>query len=284
MSSKQIGILVFVLIMLVLLYNTLFIVRETQNAVILELGRPKKEIRSSGLYCKVPFLQNVVFFDNRILTYDTRPAEALTSDKKTIVLDNYASWRITNPLLFYQTLRTVHAAQTRLDDVIYSQLRIAVGSHSLTDVITTQRTEIMDTVTRSANTALQDFGVSIIDVRIKRTDFPKENQAAIFRRMRSERERQAQQYRSEGQEEALRIRSTTDKERAIILANANSTATILRGEAEAESAAIYAKAFSQDPSFFAFKRSLDAYQEAFAQNTTFILKTNNPFLQYLNVK
>lgn len=272
---------ILVLVLLFIVYNAVFVVDEKEKAVIVQLGEAVKVIEKPGIYFKIPFIQSPILFDSRILTYDTRPAEALTSDKKTIVLDNYACWKIENPLLFYQTLRTKASAQARLDDVIYSQLRIAVGSHTLTEIVTASRTEIMDTVTQKAAHALKDFGVSIVDVRIKKADLPTENQVAIFERMRSERQRQARQYRSEGEEEAIRIRSTTDKEQSILLANANSTSIVLKGEAEAEAAKIYAVAYSKEPTFFSFIRSLDAYKKSFNENTTMILTPDMPFLRFL---
>lgn len=268
------------LLIVFLLYNIIFVVNEKEKAVIVQLGEAVKVIDKPGLYFKMPFIQSPIFFDSRILTYDTRPAEALTSDKKTIVLDNYACWKIEDPLLFYQTLRTRMNAQARLDDVIYSQLRIAVGSHTLTEIVTASRTEIMDAVTKKAATALKDFGVAIVDVRIKKADLPTENQVAIFERMRSERQRQARQYRSEGEEEAIRIRSTTDKEQSIILANARGTSTVLEGEAEAEVAKIYAVAYSKDPSLFSFIRSMNAYKNSFNENTSMVLTPESPFLRF----
>lgn len=280
MSSIK-PIYIALLIIVVVGYNAVFVVNEREKAVIVQLGEAVKVIEKPGLYFKIPFIQSPILFDARILTYDTRPAEALTSDKKTIVLDNYACWKIEDPLLFYQTLRTRINAQARLDDVIYSQLRIAVGSHSLTEIVTASRTEIMDTVTEKAAHALKDFGVAIVDVRVKRADLPQENQVAIFERMRSERKRQARQYRSEGEEEAIKIRSMTDKEQSIILANANSKSTVLQGEADAEAAKIYATAYAKDPTFFSFIRSLDAYKASFDENTTMIVTPDMPFLRFL---
>ncbi len=266
----------------IVLPQSMFIVNQTQQALVIQLGQPLDEVYRPGLHFKLPFIQNVVYFDARILDYDARPAEALTSDLKTIVLDNYARWRIAEPLLFYRTMRTELNAQTRLDAVIYSQIRAHVGRHTLTEVVADQRTEIMDSVTTRASEQMKEFGIDIVDVRIKRTDLPAENQRAIFDRMRAERERQATQYRSEGAEQATKIRSGADKERALILAEANKKAEVLRGEGDAEAARIYAEAFSRSPDFFSFQRGLEALRKSFSENTRMVLTPDSPLMQPIN--
>ena len=215
------------------------------------------------------------------LGFQIRPAEALTSDLKTIVLDNYARWKIVDPLLFYRTVRTIPNAQAKLDAVVYSQMRAHVGRHTLTEVVADERTPIMDSVTRQASAQMKEFGIEVVDARIKRTDLPAENQRAIFERMRAERERQATQYRSEGVEEATKIRSGADKERALILADANKQAQVLRGEGDAEAARIFAEAFSRSPEFFEFQRGLEAARKALGDNTRVILTPDSPLLQSL---
>ncbi|MBP3731186.1 MAG: protease modulator HflC [Mailhella sp.] len=264
-----------------LLQQALFIVNQTEQALVIQLGHPLSTIYKPGLHIKVPFVQNVVYFEARILDYDARPAEALTSDLKSIVLDNYARWKIVDPLQFYRTMRTEANAQARLDAVIYSQIRAHVGRHTLTQVVADERTSIMESVTAKASDQMSEFGIEIVDVRIKRTDLPAENQRAIFDRMRAERERQATQYRSEGSEESTKIRSGAEKERAVILAEARKKAEVLRGQGEAEATRIYAEAFSKAPEFFAFQRGLEALKKSLGENTRMVLTPDSPLIQPL---
>lgn len=276
---KPVILAIFLIAAAILLQESLFIVDQTQQALVIQLGDPQDKVYRPGLHFKLPFIQNVVYFDARILDYDARPAEALTSDLKTIVLDNYARWRIEDPLQFYRTMRTELNAQARLDAVIYSQIRAHVGRRTLTEVVADQRTEIMDSVTARASEQMKEFGIGIVDVRIKRTDLPSENQRAIFDRMRAERERQATQYRSEGAEQSTKIRSGAEKERAVILAEAKKKAAVLRGEGDAEAARIYAEAFSKSPDFFTFQRGLEALRKSLGNNTRMVLTPDSPLLQ-----
>lgn len=276
--SLLIGILI---VALVLASQCIFIVHQTEKALVIQLGDPVDKIFGPGLHFKLPFIQNVVTFDGRILDYDARAAEALTSDKKTIVLDNYARWRIVNPLEFYRTVRTIPGAQARLDDVVYSQLRAQVGRHTLTEVVSSRRSGIMADVTRRTSDIMKEYGIEVVDVRIKRTDLPAENQRAIFGRMRAERERQAKQYRSEGVEEFTKLRSQADKERAVILAEANRRASILRGEGDASAAGIFAQAFSRAPDFYEFQRGLEALKKGLKDNSRVVITNDDPFLRPL---
>ena len=279
MERRTITVLIALAALLVVGSQCLFSVHQTQKAIVLQLGEPVGGVVTPGLHFKLPFVQNVVYFDARILDYDARSAEALTSDKKAIVLDNYARWRITDPLTFYRTVRTIPGAQARLDDTVYSQLRVFVGRNTLTEVVSSKRAEIMGAVTARTSELLREYGMEIIDVRIKRTDLPTENQRAIFGRMRAERERQAKQYRSEGQEESTKIRSAADRERTVLMAEANRKAEMLRGEGDADAARIFSEALSQSPEFYDFQRSLDAYRKVFRDNTRIILTPGDPFLK-----
>lgn len=266
---------------LILLAQTFYTVHQTQQALVFQLGKPVDAVRGPGIHFKIPLMQNVIFFDARILDYNAKPAEVLTSDKKTLVVDNYTKWRIVDPLMFYRTVRTIPEAQARLDDIIYSQLRVALGRYTLTEVVSVKRPEIMAEVTERSAQFIKEYGIEVLDVRIKRTDLPSENQRAIYGRMQAERERQAKQYRSEGQEESAKVKSGADRDKAVILADAKKKAEVLRGEGDAEATKIYAEALSQEPEFYAFKRSLDAYVESFKDNTRIILTPENPFLQYM---
>ena len=280
MKNVKSALLVAIILgVVVLLQQSLFIVQQTQQALVIQLGHPLDKVYRPGLHMKLPFIQNVVYFDARILDYDARPAEALTSDLKSMVLDNYARWKIVDPLRFYRTMRTEANAQARLDAVIYSQVRAHIGRHTLTEVVNDKRTAIMDSITEKTSQQMKEFGIKIVDVRIKRTDLPAENQRAIFDRMRAERERQATQYRSEGAEESTKIRSEADKERALILAEANKKSQVLRGEGDAEAARIYAEAFSRSPEFFSFQRGLEALRKSLGENTRMVLTPDSPLLQ-----
>ncbi len=270
-------ILVIVAVLAFVGMQSVFTVHQTQTALLIQLGEPVGEVYGPGLHFKLPFVQNVEYFDARILDYDARRAEALTSDKKTIVLDNFARWRIIDPLQFFRTLRTMPGAKARLDDVVYSQLRAQVGRHTLTEVVSSKRAEIMADVTLRTSELMKQNGVDVVDVRIKRTDLPAENQNAIFGRMRAERERQARQYRSEGSEESTKIRSEADRERALLFADANRTASILRGEGDASAARIFSEAFSKNPDFFAFQRGLEALKKGLRDKTQLVLTNDDPF-------
>ena len=281
MEKRTFTFLMIIFVLGLIGAQSVFTVHQTQKAIILQLGEPMGTTLGPGLHFKLPFIQNVLFFDSRVLNYDARPADALTSDKKAIVLDNYARWRIVDPLAFYRTLRTVQTAQSRLDDIIYSQLRAVVGQYTLTQVVSSKRQEIMNLVMSQANAFIGAYGVHVVDVRIKRTDLPPENQRAIFGRMKAERERQATQYRSEGQEEATRLRSASDRDRVILLADAQLKSEIIRGEGDAEATRVFGQAVSQNPDFYEFTRSLLAYRKALKENTRFILSTDDSFLRYL---
>ena len=261
--------------------QSLFMVHQTEKALVLQLGEPLDKVYMPGLHFKLPFVQNVEYFNARILDYDAPPAEALTVDKKAIVLSNYARWSIEDPLQFYRTMRTIPGAQARLKDVVYSQLRILVGSYTLAEVVSSQRAAIMETVTRRVAELMKNFGVKVVDVRIKRTDLPPENARAIFGRMRAERERQAKQYRSEGGEESTRIRSDADRQRAVELADAGRRSELIRGEGDAEAARIYAEIFGKAPDFFEFQRGLEALRKSLKQNTRVVMTQDNPFFRSL---
>lgn len=277
------GTLLIVLIVAILfLANlSLFIVDETKQAIVLQFGKPIREIKDPGLNWKLPFIQNVVFFEDRLLVYDAAPTEIITKDKKTLIVDNYARWKIVDPLKFLQTVRDLNGAQARLDDIIYSELRVDLGLFDMSEIVSERREGIMKRVTEVSNEKASIYGIEIVDVRIKRVDLPPENEKFIFDRMRAERERIAKQYRAEGQEESAKIIAETEREKTVILAEAYKAAQILKGEGEAESVKIYAESFNQDPEFYKFYRTLEAYRLTFKDKTTVLLSTDNEFLKYL---
>ena len=274
-------ILIVVLAVAALLWQSLFTVNQMETAIVLQLGEPLDEVYKPGLHFKVPFVQKVVYFDARVLDYEASSREAFTVDKKAIVLDNYARWRITDPLQFYRTMRTLPGAQARLDDVVYSQLRAMVGAFTLSEVVSTQRAAIMTEVTQKVKEIMKGFGVDVIDVRIKRTDLPEENLRAIFGRMRAERERQAKQYRSEGEEESTRIRSDADRQKAVILADAARDAQIIRGDADARAAQTYAEAYNKNKDFYSFQRWLEAMRTSFGEHSKMVISSPDALLQHL---
>lgn len=263
------------------LFSSLFTVSEIQQAVVTQLGKPVRVVKNPGLHFKLPFFQQVIFFDNRLLDYDSAPTEVVTKDKKALVVDNYSRWRIKDPLLMLQTVQNENGAQARLDDIIYSELRLELGLHSLIEIVASKRKEIFSKVTASSNEKAKEYGIEIIDVRVKRADLPPENEKAVFGRMRAERQRIARQYRSEGKEEALKIRSKTDKLRTILLADAYQQEQILRGNGDASAVTIYAEAFERDQEFYAFIRTLEAYKQSLKSNTTVILPPDSQFLRYI---
>lgn len=281
MKTKTIVTAILVFVLVVAAAQTIFMVDQTETAIVLQLGKPMGGPLGPGLHAKLPFIQNVIFFDARLLEYDAKAAEILTQDKKNMVVDNYAKWRITDPLLFYRTLRTVHRAQARLDDIIYAELRVALGQYTLQDVVSGKRGAIMGEVTKKSTDLLSPYGIEVVDVRIKRTDLPQENAQAIYGRMRAERERQAKQYRSEGQEEMEKIQSGANKDRAVLLAEAERQAEVLRGQGDAESTSVWAEAVSKAPEFFAFTRSIEAYHKATAANSRIFLTPDSPFLKFM---
>jgi membrane protease subunit HflC len=265
-----------------MLLQCVFVVDQTERAILLQLGKPVgNSDYGPGLHFKLPFVQNVIFFDSRVLEYDAPAAEILTQDKKNMVVDNFSRWKIVNPLLFYRTVRNVQGGLSRIDDIVYSQMREALGRYTLTEIVAVERSTIMDEVTAKSNVFLREYGILIIDVRIKRTDLPQENQMAIYGRMQAERERQAKQYRSEGREEATKITTMADRQRAVLLADARRAAEAARGEGEAAATAIYAEALSQDPDFYEFVRTMDAYKKTMKDQTQFVLTPQSEFFKYL---
>jgi len=273
-----IGILLFVLI---IGGSPFFIVDVTQTAIVVQLGKPVRTVIEPGLQFKVPFVQNVIFFDKRLLDYDATSQDVITQDKKTLLIDNFAKWRIKDPLKVYEAFQTQQAALGRLDDIIYSELRVELGRHDLAEIVSTARSKIMETVTARANEKAAAYGIELDDVRIKRADLPEQNEKAVFTRMEAEREREAKRYRSEGAEEAQKIRSEAEKEREIILAEAYKTSQTMMGEGDAKAFKIYAQAYRQDVEFFEFMRTMEAYKKTLDKETTLVLSPDSEFLKYL---
>ncbi|MEE8259667.1 MAG: protease modulator HflC [Nitrospinaceae bacterium] len=276
-----IGIVLVLGLLLILGLSPFFVVDLTETAIVVALGKPVRTITEPGLKFKIPFYHQVTFFDKRFLDYDAPARDVITSDKKSMVIDNFAKWRIVDPLKVYQAFQTQRGALQRLDDIVYSELRVELGRHELAEIVSANRAIIMKLVSDRSNEKASVYGLEVLDVRIKRADLPEQNEKAIFARMQAERERQAKQYRAEGEEEAQKIRSEAEKDKEIILAKAYKTSQELKGAGEARAYKIYADAYKQDPKFFEFVRTMEAYKKTFAKDTTMVLTPDSEFLKYL---
>ena len=262
--------------------SSIFIVDETQQVVILQLGKPVKTVIEPGFNVKLPFpFQEKIVFDDRLLEYDSPPEAILSKDKKSLIVDNYVRWKIVDPLQFLKTVQAIPTAKSRMDDIVYSELRRELGTHDMVEIITQNREEIMDVVTKASNEATLSYGISVIDVRIRRVDLPAENEESIYARMEAERKRQANKFRSEGSEEAQKIRAATDRDKTIILADAYKEAERIRGEGDAKAVQVYARSYSSDPKFYEFVRTLDAYKKVVDDKTTLVLPSDSKLFKLL---
>lgn len=277
------AIMIGLLVIGFLAQDAMFIVYQTQQAVVVEFGKLVRSIKEPGLHFKMPFIQRVVLYDNRLLDHDVQPTEIVTKDKRTLVVDNFAKWRISNPEDFYRRVKTEAVARDRLRDIIYSELRQDFGSYTLEEIVSLNRRELMEDVTMRCNVKARELnmGIEVVDVRLKRGDLPAKNQEAVFSRMREERKRIASQFRAEGREEAQKIRANTDKERTILLAEAKKREQELKGQGDADSIRITAESFGSDPEFYTFIRSLEAYKNSLGDRNTMVMSQDNSFLKYL---
>ena len=282
MNGKVIVIIAIIVIAAAGLAASLFTVDETEQAIVTQLGKFVKEVKEPGLHFKIPLIQAVHRFEARVLQYDAAAAKIITDDKKHLVIDNYSCWKIIEPLKFYQTVQTEFGAQSRLDDIVFSEIREELARHSLTEIVSVNRSQIMDKVAEQCNQKAGDYGIQVIDVRIKRADLPEEVRQSVYDRMKAERERMAKKYRSEGEEEAVKIRAETDKEKKILLAESYREAEKLNGEGDAEAIKIYAQAFEKDPEFYSFVRTLEAYEKSLSEGTTIVLPGDSEFFQYFS--
>ena len=276
------GAWVVVLFMAVLGWQSFFVVDETELAIVTQFGKFKRHIMKPGFQGKLPFIEDVLVMESRILGSDTPAAEYLTLDKKRLVADPITRWRITDPLKFYMSVHDETGAKARLDDIVNSELRREIASHDFGKIIGNARDPLMRTVALRVRKQTHKFGIEIVDVRIKRADLPKEVQESVFARMRAERDRVAKQYRSEGEEEAAKIRADTDKEKTILLARAYQESQKARGEGDAEGIRIYAEAYGKDPEFYSFARSLEAYEVALDEKSSIVLSTGSDLFKYLD--
>jgi membrane protease subunit HflC len=284
MSRRTLILLAVALVVLaIVVTNTLFIVDQTEQALVLQFGQPRQVVETPGLHVKWPFIQNVIAFDKRLLDVEPPPEEVIAADQKRLVVDTYTRYRIANPLLFYQTVGTEAAARNRLTALVSSSLRRVIGDVPLSALLSRQRAAIMHEIRDDVRSAAKPLGIAIVDTRIRRADLPPQNSEAIYARMNSEREQQAALYRAEGAQAAQSIRANADRERTVILADAQRDAQKVRGAGDAAAIGIYAKAFGQDKRFFAFYRSMQAYRDALSgPKTAFVLAPEGAFFDFFN--
>lgn len=275
------NIVLFAALAIALLGSSLFVVQEQEVAIVTQFGEFKRSLDRPGLHFKIPFTQTVHRMERRIVSSDSPPAEYLTLDKKRLVADPITRWKIVDPLAFYKTVRDETGAKARLGDIVNSELRREFASRNFGDIVSNERDTMMQVVANHTREKTKEFGIHVVDVRIKRADLPREVQESVFARMRAERDRVAKQYRSEGEEEAAKIRAETEKEKTILLAQAYETAQKARGEGDSESTRLYAEAYNTDPEFYAFSRSLETYEKALGEGSTVVLSTASPLFRYL---
>jgi membrane protease subunit HflC len=282
MDRRLLVVLAVVLVVAGLaLTNAVFIVDQTEQALVLQFGEPRRVIRTPGLWAKRPFLEDVKRYDNRLLDFEPPPEEVIVSDQNRLIVDTYTRYRITDSLLFYQTVNTEAAVRARLSAMVNGSLRRVLGNVTLSALLSHERPAIMGQIRDEVAEQGKSFGIEVVDVRIRRADLPEENSQAIFARMVSERQQQAAQYRGEGAEAAQTVRANADRERTIIVAEAQRSAQRVRGDGDAESIRIYADAFGQDKEFFAFYRSMQAYRDALnGRSTSFVLTPGSGFFRF----
>ena len=263
------------------LFSSMFIVHQTQQALVLQFGDPKRQITNPGLEFKIPFIQDVVFFERRVLDIDPPRQQVLLASQKRLDVDSYARFRIIDPLEFYKTVRNERGARAQLSGIINSTLRRVLGNETLKEILSNKRVAIMADIRQQVNAAVDRFGIEIIEVRLRRADYPKETSNNIYDRMKSEREQEAREFRAQGAEQAQQIRADADKQRTILVAEAKQKSETLRGEGDGLAIKIYADAFGQDPEFYGFYRSMLAYRKAMTDSdTTLVLSPDSDFFRY----
>jgi len=276
-----IPVAIIVVIAAIFLPSFFFIIDETEQAVVLRFGEIQKSVTEAGLYTKTPFIDNVRKFDKRIQIYDVDAERIYSKDKKTILTDTFALWRIVDPRKFIETMKSEQIALTRIDDVVYSHVRNTFGKLDYDDIISGKRTDVLDEITTLAAYDMKDFGIEIISVRVKRADLPDENRNAVFERMKSERIQEASLIRAEGNREAQKLRAEADKEAQIMIATAQKKADIIIGTGDAEAVAVYADAYNRDPDFYEFMKRLEVYEMTLA-DANYILGPSMDFIDKLS--
>lgn len=270
-------------VMAVLVYSAAYVVYQPEQAIVLQFGEPVRWVKDAGLKFKIPLIQNVVFYDTRLLNLDPPAQEVVLNDKKRLDVDSFTRYQIVDPLKFYKTVKTETQARSKLEEIVNSSLRKVLGRVTLTELLSQQRTQIMADISKTVKQDAEAIGVSVADVRIRRADLPMEVMQAINERMKTERQRDAKEFRAKGQQKAQNIRATADKEAAIIVAEAEKQSQILRGEGDKESVAIWNKTVGQDVEFYEFYRSLEAYRKSLGDSeTSLVLSPDSQFFKYFN--
>lgn len=280
MSGRWNVVLIVFAVLASLLSSALFTVTESQTTLVLEFGKPVRIIKTPGLHAKMPFIQNVLTFDERLLAYNAEPESYLTVEKKQVVVDSFAQWRIADPLKYYTRVRNETNASARLADFIRSGLRGEFGKRSLEDLISGDRKAMTRSLVKSVDRRAAELGLQVVDIRLVRVDLPKEVSTNVFRRMEAERSREAKSYRSRGAEMAEQIRADADRQKTVLLAEAYRKAQTLRGEGDAQASRTYAQSFGQDPKFFSLYRSLQAYRQSIGTKDVMVLDPNAEYLRY----
>jgi modulator of FtsH protease HflC len=285
-NQRPVVIAIGAVFALIVILSSLYTVHQTQQALVLQFGEPRGVVTEPGLHVKLPWpFQNVLYIDKRVLMLDLPTEEVIAQDRKRLVVDAYARWRITDPLRFYQALTDESVAQVRLQPILGSNVRRILGAQTFAAVLSGERAKLMLDIRDGVNAETQNFGIEIVDVRIRRADLPPQNSDAIYRRMQQERVQEAAQYRAQGEQASQEIRSMADREATVILAEAQRQSEITRGEGDAEKNRIFAEAFSRDADFFAFYRSMNAYQASLkGDNTTVILSPDSEFFRYFGTE
>ncbi len=272
---------VIAVILLIVGYSSLFQVYQTRQALVVRLGNPIRVVNEPGLHVKVPLVDTVIYIDKRILDLENSSQEVIAADQKQLIVDAFARYRVVDPLRFYQTVGTVDGANSRLSPFLNSALRAALGEATLTQVVREQREQLMARVREQLDREAQQFGIEVVDVRIRRADLPEQNSQAVYKRMQTEREREAQEFRSQGTQKAQEIKAKADRDATVIVAEATSKGEQTRGEGDAERNRIFAEAFNKDPDFFAFYRSMQAYDAGLQQgDTRFLVRPDSDFFRY----
>ena len=283
--KKIIAFLILVILAGVVFNLFLFTVDETKTAVVKQFGEVVKIAKEPGLHTKIPFVQNVTYLEDRILSYDIEPRKLITSDKKHLLVNNYALWKIDDPLKFVQSMggqRTL--AQTRIDDIVYSNLRNKLASETFNNIVSEKRIGYLNSILKESKKQLKEYRIHLIYVKIKRADLPETNEQAVYDRMSSARKQKAKEIRAEGKKEAEVIKAEADKKANIIVAEAERTAQELRGEGDAQALSIYSNVYSQDTEFYQYWRSLESYKKSVDKKTTIILSDEMDYLKYLDSK
>jgi membrane protease subunit HflC len=264
-------------------YFSLFIVHQNEQVLVLEFGKPTRVIQQPGLHWKIPVVETVDYFDKSILDMDSQPQEVTASDQKRIVVDAFTRYRIIDPLKFYQTVRDERMVRSRLGPIVESSLRRVLGASTFQELVRDKREDLMKRIAKLVNDEGKEFGLEVVDVRIKRADLPEQNSKSVYDRMRAERQREAAEFRAQGAAEANRIKATADREATVINAEATRKGEILRGEGDAERNKIFADAFGRDPDFFGFYRSMQAYEAGMKSgDTRMLLSPDSEFFRYFN--